>query len=211
MGALLKSNFLSGLLVVLPLGVIAWIMAVVVRTLWRLHELFPWSWRPENIFSTPAYAQFFNLLFTLATGLALALAISIVGWFSRQFFGRKLLELISEIILKIPFLRSIYGALDQLLKAFAAGGGKQFSRVVYVEYPRKECWSLAFVTGPARGKGIPEGHINIYVPTTPNPTSGFHLIVSESDVRDSQMSVEEAFKTILSLGIAHSEVPKNGG
>ncbi len=99
-------------------------------------------------------------------------------------------------------VRSVYSALDQLLRTLAAGGGKQFNRVVYVEYPRKGIWALAFVTGPAREKHIPEGHLNIYIPTTPNPTSGFHLIVSEADVRESGMTVEHAFKTILSLGIA---------
>ena len=88
----------------------------------------------------------------------------------------------------------------------AAGDKKQFSRVVYVEYPRKGSWALAFVTGSARNPtGISGDFLNVYVPTTPNPTSGFHLVVSESEVRDSHLSVEEAFSTILSLGIAQPD------
>jgi len=89
----------------------------------------------------------------------------------------------------------------------AAGDKQQFSRVVYVEYPRKGTYALAFVTSTARSpvENSKEIFLNVYVPTTPNPTSGFHLIVSESEVRDSNLSVEEAFKTILSLGIAQTE------
>ena len=103
-------------------------------------------------------------------------------------------------------LRSIYGALEQLLHTLAQGGGAQFRRVVYIEYPRKDVWALAFVTGPARAPGFPDGYLNVYVPTTPNPTSGFHLLVAEAEVRPSELSVEEAFKTILSLGIAQSSI-----
>jgi uncharacterized membrane protein len=99
-------------------------------------------------------------------------------------------------------IRGVYSALDQLLRTLANGGGQQFNRVVYIEYPRKGLLAIAFVTGPARGPAVPPGHLNVYVPTTPNPTSGFHLIVPENEVRESLLKVEDAFKTILSLGLA---------
>ncbi len=83
--------------------------------------------------------------------------------------------------------------------------------MVYIEYPRKGCWALAFVTGKAGGPNAPANHLNVYVPTTPNPTSGFHLIVPEAEVRESQMKVEDAFKTILSLGIAQPGSPARTG
>lgn len=199
---LLRGHFLAGFLVLIPLGVIIWILMAALGALWQLRELIPAGMRPESIFEDQTVAHLVNGLLTIAVAAALALAISIVGWASKQYLGRKMLGLISDVIQRIPVVRSIYSALDQLIRTIASGTGQQFSRVVYVEYPRKGCWALAFVTGPARGPAAPTGHLNLYIPTTPNPTSGFHLIVPESEVRESQMKVEEAFKTILSLGIA---------
>jgi uncharacterized membrane protein len=200
--ALLRSHFFAGLLIVIPLGVIAWILLGAIGALWSLHDYLPDAWRPEEIVRDPGFAFFLNVAFTFAIALVLASVISLLGWVSKQWLGRKVLELIAEGIQRIPVIRSIYSALDQLLRTMASGGGQQFNRVVYVEYPRKGTWAIAFVTGSARGPNVPPGHLNVYIPTTPNPTSGFHLLVPEADVRDTQMKVEEAFKTILSLGIA---------
>lgn len=210
LSSLLKGHFFAGLLIIIPLAVIGWIVVTVVTWLWHLHTFVPEAWRPESYVESYSAAMLLNLMFTLAAALALALGLSFLGWGSKQYLGRKVLEWIGEIIQRIPVIRSVYSALDQLLRTMASGGGQQFSRVVYVEYPRKGAWTLAFVTGPARGPEGEPSFLNIYVPTTPNPTSGFHLIVPESDVRDSHMRVEEAFKTILSLGIAHSDTPEKG-
>lgn len=200
----LRNHFFAGLLVLTPLGVIAWILISVLRSLWRVHLILPQSLRPENFLVDPHVVTFLNLLLTLGLACIFGIAISVLGWSSKQYLGKKALELIGELIRRIPVIRSVYSSLDQLLRTLAAGGGQQFSRVVYIEYPRKGIWALAFVTGPAIGPAVPVGHLNVYVPTTPNPTSGFHLIVPENEVRESQMRVEEAFKTILSLGIAQS-------
>lgn len=208
LASLLKGHFFAGLLVVIPLAVIAWMLLWVLQALWGLHTWVPEGLRPESYLDDPTLATLGNLVLTLVAALVLALAISFLGWSSKNLIGSRILNWISEIIERIPLIRSVYSALDQLLKTFAQGGGQQFNRVVYVEYPRKGLWTLAFVTGPARGAGIGENHLNIYVPTTPNPTSGFHLIVAESEVRESHMRVEDAFKTILSLGIAQGEPGK---
>ncbi len=199
---LIKDHFFTGLLVLIPLVVIGWILSAVLQQIWGLHQLLPEEWRPENVLTNPALVGLFNLVIALTACALLGMGISILGWVSKNYLGRKILDSISLIILRIPVIRSVYSALDQLLRALASGGGRQFSRVVYVEYPRKGSWALAFVTGPARGPNVMKNHLNVYVPTTPNPTSGFHLIVSESEVRESEMSVEQAFRTILSLGIA---------
>jgi uncharacterized membrane protein len=211
-GSLLRAHFFAGLLVVIPLGVIVWITVAVVRFLWRFQILLPPEWRPDNFIADPNLALVVNGVFTVGFALLIAFTLSVLGWISKQFLGRKILQILSEIILYIPVLRSVYSALDQLLRAVASGEGQQFSRVVYVEYPRKGSWAIAFVTGKATGPAAPAGHLNIYVPTTPNPTSGFHLIVPEAEVRESGMKVEEAFKTILSLGIAQPpNSPQLGG
>lgn len=200
--ALLSKYFFSGILVVIPLAVSGWIIGGVLGTLWTIQEILPPSLHPENFFPDPMMALLVRAAFTVSVALMLAIGVSFLGWMSSQYLGQKVLELIGSMIQRIPVLRTIYSSLDQLLKTMAAGGGQQFSRVVYIEYPRKGIWTLAFVTGPARTKVLPENHLNVYVPTTPNPTSGFHLIVPESEVRESNLRVEEAFKTILSLGIA---------
>lgn len=199
---LLRRHFLAGMLIVTPIFVIGWILGAIVGVLWKIPAYLPEQWQPSILFHDPSLALMTNLIFTVAVTILLAIGIAFVGWVSKHYIGRKALEFVGEVIQRIPVIRSVYSALDQLMRAFGAGDGQQFNRVVYLEYPRKGSWTLAFVTGPARGQGIPSDHLNVYVPTTPNPTSGFHLIVAEAEVRDSGLSVEEAFKTILSLGIA---------
>jgi uncharacterized membrane protein len=198
----LKSHFFAGLLVLIPLGVIAWILMIALRAVWRVHDLLPEGLRPENLLGNEALATLFNFFMTIGLTGLLAVGVSFLGWASKHYLGQKALEFIGHTIQRIPVIRSVYSALDQLLRTLTAGGGQQFNRVVYIEYPRKGIWALAFVTGPAQGPAVPTGHLNVYVPTTPNPTSGFHLIVPENEVKESQMKVEDAFKVILSLGIA---------
>ena len=134
--------------------------------------------------------------------------ICAVGFISRLYIGKKFVSLLSEVLQKVPIFGTIYSSLDQLAKSVGPSGGKQFSRVVLIEYPRKDVWAVAFVTGELKIRALPAGYLNVYVPTVPNPTSGFHLMVPESDVRESGLKVDEAFRMILSLGISQ---PKNEG
>jgi len=203
---LLKSNFFTGLLVLVPLLTIAWLMTGVMAWLWQLKDLLPGDWNPEN-FLPPALAPIVNMALTLGLVLISAIAISTFGWISKLYLGKKLLSALGHVIEHIPVVRSVYSALDQLLRTLAAQGSQQFSRVVYIEYPRKGIWALAFVTSPAKDAPAEGRFLNVYIPTTPNPTSGFHLLVPESEVRDSHLRVEEAFKILLSLGIAQPEAP----
>ena len=212
MNEILRNHFFTGLLVITPLAVITWILSKVLSLLWSLQGVLPESLRPENLITNPALSLMLNLLFILVATFILIYGISILGWGSKQYLGQKALELIADMIQRIPILRSIYSALDQLLRAMNPGGGKgaaQFKRVVYIEWPRKGVWVLAFVTSPAKGRNLPEGFLNVFLPATPNPTSGFHLIIEEKEVRESFMTVEEAFRTILSLGIAQPATGKS--
>ncbi len=201
--ALIRRYFFAGVLVVLPFWVIGWIIGGLFGALLKLKTIIPESLRPEHWIEDSNLVIAVNGAFLLAIIVMLMISVSLVGWVSRQFLGKKILEGLSAIINRIPVIRSIYSALDQLMKTFAGNSGaQQFNRVVYVEWPRKGLWTLAFVTSPAKGPNVPPHHLNIFIPATPNPTSGFHMLVDENDVRDSGMSVEEAFRTILSLGIA---------
>jgi uncharacterized membrane protein len=197
---IIRDHFLSGLLVLAPI----FIVAIVFQ--WMFGGIMKWMEEgPFRIFfDDPAseIAGVFRVVLMLAILLCGVLLISGVGFFSRLYFGRRLFRWVKDGIEKIPFFGAIYSSLNQLFSAVSPEGGKQFSRVVFVEYPRKEVWAVAFVTGQASLKGIPPGYISVFIPTVPNPTSGFHLMVPEAGVVDSGLRVEEAFKLILSLGVA---------
>lgn len=209
-GSLLKKNFFAGLLVLAPLLVITWIIMNIAEILWRMNDFLPESWQPEHFLHDPTLIALTQFAFIIGAALLVAFGISFLGWISKRYLGQKLLQVISYLIRRIPVIRSIYSGLEQFMRTLASGGGKQFNRVVYVEYPRRDCWALAFVTSTAREPGLPSlpsggEYLNVYIPTTPNPTSGFHLIVAANDVRECPMTVEEAFRTILSLGIAQPD------
>ncbi len=199
---LFRAHFVSGLLILIPLAVILWMLSGFAQFLWSLQELLPESLRDSLLGEDHPWSAALKLAFTAALSIGLAFLISLLGWISQHYLGQKLLDLLSELIQRIPVVRSVYSALDQMLRAFGSGGGQQFNRVVYLEYPRQGVWTLGFVTGNARNAQLPEGCLNVFVPTTPNPTGGFYLIVPESQVRDAKMGVEDAFRTILSLGVA---------
>lgn len=203
--SLFRRHFLTGVFVLIPFVVVAWILGKIFAALWTLHLLIPEEWKPIYHFD-PIVAQLLNFAATVGLTLIFAFLVSSLGWFSKKILGARVLSFLSRIVQRIPVVRAVFTSLSQLLKTMASGDEQQFSRVVYLEYPRAGTWALAFVTSSARSPlGDGERYINVYVPTTPNPTSGFHLIVAESSVRDSHMSVEDAFKTILSLGIASAE------
>jgi uncharacterized membrane protein len=198
----LKKNFLSGLLLLIPIVVSGWILVSFLEVLWNMRGLIPDAWVPE-ILSVGFFGLIFNIFFTIVALVILALFISAIGFSSKFYIGQKSIKILNEFLQKIPVLRSIHGALDQLISAISKGSSGQFRRVVLVEFPRADAWSLAFVTGESRL--LPdqtEKMINLFVPTSPNPTSGFYLIVPESAVRPSNLTVEQAFKTILSFGLA---------
>ncbi|MEO5968558.1 MAG: DUF502 domain-containing protein, partial [Bdellovibrionia bacterium] len=192
----IRSHFFAGLMVLTPLAVIGWILMSALSILWGCYKLFPDSWQPDGLIADQLVSPFVATLISIAISISLAfvltIGVALLGWASKQFIGKKALEFLGVVIQKIPVIRSVYSSLDQLLRTLAVGGGQQFSRVVYIEYPRKGIWALAFVTGPAQGPAVPSRHLNVYVPTTPNPTSGFHLIIPEADVRESHLKVEDA-------------------
>lgn len=203
--SLFRRHFLTGVFVLIPFLAVAWIIGKVFAALWTLHLLIPEEWKPIYHFD-PLIAQLMNFAITVGLTAVFAFLVSTLGWFSKRIIGVRFLAFLSTLVQRIPVVRAVFSSLNQLLKTMASGDKQQFSRVVYLEYPRKGAWALAFVTSPAKSPlGDKEKYINVYVPTTPNPTSGFHLVVPESEVRDSKMSVETAFKTILSLGIASDE------
>ncbi len=185
-----RRNFIAGALVVGPVAIVAWVAKLLFGFLWNfagtLHH------QPDSFILQSAVFLFVVII--------LFIGISILGWASKQYLGQRVLQMIKALIEKIPVLGSVYGALDQLIKNLGGGSGKQFSRVVLIEFPRKGVWAIGFVSGPVKTKKLPKGLVNVFVPAVPNPTSGFHLMIAEDDVKETDLTVEEALRMILSLG-----------
>lgn len=195
----LKKNFFTGVIVLVPLAVVLWFGKILMNFGLSLYQILPSAWKFE---SSPF---FIRAVIFIGTIIATFVLIAVLGYASKQYFGEKILLFFRSLIKRIPLLGTIYSALDQMLRTLTSTGSKSFNSVVFVQFPRDNVWAIAFVTGPNRQTKLPKGFINVFVPTVPNPTSGFHLILSEKEVVKSDMNVEEAFKTLLSFGIIHKD------
>jgi uncharacterized membrane protein len=197
-----KNHFFSGVLVVAPITVVLtvfqWLFGGLIDWI-ETSAILAWFASPTD----PLWPMLRYLILLLLFA-AVFVSVSIIGFFSKLYFGKQLLRWVSRLIQKIPVFGAIYSSLDQLFMALSPStdGTPQFNRVVLLEYPRQGVWAVGFVTGVSAIKALPKGMLNVFVPTVPNPTSGFHLLVPEKDVLESGMRVDEAFRLILSLGLA---------
>ncbi len=196
----LKKYFITGLLVLVPLYITVYIFAVVVRALDNVLNFLPWFLNPRHLM--PFHLPGIGVVFTV-------LGILLVGLITQNFFGRKLVDFGENLLSKIPFLRIVYNASKQFLETFLSWHQDEYSNVVVVQYPRKGVYTLGFVTGNTRGElrekvGMPSK--SVFIPTTPNPTSGFYLMVPEVDLIPLDMSVEDAFKVIMTGGLVMPDV-----
>lgn len=192
----LKRWFLSGMLVILPLVVTVWVLDLVVHFLDGSINLLPADWRPENVWGR-------NIP---GVGVVLTIAIILtVGAFASNYLGSKLVKWWDRFLGQIPVVRSIYNAVKQISDTLFASKGDAFREVVLMQYPRRGAWTMALVTGKPGGVLAehldPHEYINVYVPTTPNPTSGFYLMVKRAETIALNVSVDEAIKSIISMGV----------
>lgn len=196
----LKNDLIAGLLVVIPLATTIWLTITVASWVVRFLTRIPQQINPFNDLN-PILGDLLNLSVGLAVPL---LCILLIGLMARNIAGRWLLDLGERLLQGIPFTGSVYKTLKQLLETVLKDTSGKFRRVVLVEYPRRGIWAVAFVTG-VLGMGLParpnETMLSVFIPTTPNPTSGWYAIVRESDVVNLSVSVEDAFKIIVSGGI----------
>jgi uncharacterized membrane protein len=192
----LKRSFLAGLLVVVPLGmtivVVRWIIGLMDGLLMRF---LPERFWPEAVFGFPVPG-----LGVVAT----LLLILLVGILATNYFGRAVLNFSERVMGRIPLVKGIYGLFKQVADTVLNSDRQGFRKVVLIEYPRKGIWSVGFVTGVSQGEvqSITDRRmINVFVPTTPNPTSGYYILVPEEDATVLNMTTEEAFKLIISGGM----------
>ncbi|PSN11315.1 hypothetical protein C7293_24765 [filamentous cyanobacterium CCT1] len=195
----LKNDLIAGLLVVIPLATTIWLTITISAWVVRLLTRFPKQLTPFDGLN-PVLLNFINLLIGLSVPL---LAILIIGLMARNIAGRWLLDVGEKVVQSIPLAGSVYKTLQQLLQTVFQDSSTRFRRVVLVEYPRKGVWAIAFVTGAmtAAAAPSPSNMLSVFVPTTPNPTSGWYAIVPETDVVNLSISIEDAFKVLLSGGI----------
>lgn len=218
-----KVNFLSGILVVVPLAVSIYVLVRISRWLYTKLVFLPINTdRIIELLSEflPgwAVAGTIKALHLVEFGLVLLLMlfiISLMGMITKNRLGRWIVGTTERILDRIPLVGMIYSALKQLMEAVFSGKG-DFSRVVMIEYPRRGIWSLGFVSREAdktlseKALGKDGRLLSIFIPTTPNPTSGFLLMVPKEDVIDLELSIEQAFKMIISAGMVHPhEAPKD--
>jgi len=194
----LKNDLIAGLLVIIPLATTIWLTITISTWVVRLLTRFPRQLAPFDGLN-PVLVNLINLTIGLSVPL---LAILIIGLMARNIAGRWLLDLGEQVVQSIPLAGSVYKTLQQLLQTVFQDSKTRFRRVVLVEYPRKGIWAIAFVTGAmtAAAAGTPK-MLSVFVPTTPNPTSGWYAIVPETDVVNLAISIEDAFKVLLSGGI----------
>jgi len=198
----LRKYLIAGILVWLPLGVTVLVVKLFVDLMDRTLLLIPPQYTPEALlgFSIPGLGVLLSVLIILFTGMIAA-----------NLLGGKLVALWESILARIPLVRSVYSAVKQLTETLFSPSGQSFRKVLLVEYPRKGAWTLAFQTGTDAGEAqqkTGEDIINIYVPTTPNPTSGFFLMIPRRDVIELDMSVDEGLRMIISMGVVVPKVKK---
>ena len=186
----IRNNFIAGIVVLIPIGITLYLTLFLIRIFGRIipKEINPNNYLPFNI-----------------PGVEIVIAliiITFIGWLSLSFLGKKFFELFNNILRKIPILRTIYSAIGQMTETFTKSNNKQRS-VVLLEYPRKGIWAVGFATKENKGlikNKVGEDIINVFVPTTPNPTSGFLLMVPKKDLIYLDVSFEQASKFIVSAG-----------
>ncbi len=193
--AALRKWLLSGLLVIVPLAITIWVLEWFISTLDQTLLILPAAWQPDKLlgYHIPGF------------GVLLALAVLLVaGAVASNFFGRRLVHWWNVLLHRIPVVRSIYSGVKQVSDTLFSDSGNAFRKAVLIQWPRENMWTIAFVTGVPGGDTANYLHgdyLTVYVPTTPNPTGGYFVMLRRSDCIELRMSVDEALKYIISMGV----------
>jgi uncharacterized membrane protein len=197
----MKRYFITGLLIWVPLGITAWALKFLISTMDQSLLLLPSSMRPENFVGIyiPGVGTVLTLLVVFLTGI-----------FTTNIIGQRLVIFWEGVLWRIPVVKSIYYGVKQVSDTLFSSQGEAFRKALLVQYPREGAWTIAFLTGYPGGDVVNHlkgEYVSVYVPTTPNPTSGFFLMMPRSDVIELDMSVDAALKYIISMGVV---APTNG-
>ncbi len=191
----MKRYLIAGLLVWVPLGITIWVLHFLVTTLDQTLLLFPESARPDTLIGmhVPGFGVVLSFVILLLTGMVAA-----------NFLGARLIGFWENVLGRIPVVKSIYSSVKQVSDTLLSDSGNAFRQASLVQFPHPGAWTIAFMTGtpaPHVASHLAEEHVSVYVPTTPNPTSGYFIIVPRSQVRELDMTVDEALKYVISMGV----------
>ena len=192
---LIKRWFITGLLIWVPLAITAWVLSLIAGAADQSLRLLPESIRPHALLgvNVPGAGIALTLLIILTTGLLAA-----------NFIGQRLVVWWEKLLARIPVVSSIYNSVKQVSDTLFSSSGNAFRKALLIQYPREGSWTIAFLTGKPGGdvsNHLKGDYVSVYVPTTPNPTSGFFLMMHRSNVIELEMDVDEALKYIISMGV----------
>lgn len=191
----MKKYLLTGLLVLVPLVITLWVLSFIIGILDQSLLLLPAAWHPDNLLGIhiPGLGVILTVLTILGTGLLV-----------RNVFGQRLLEYWDRLLRSIPFVNAIYNSVKQVSDTLLSDSGRAFRKVLLVRYPHADSWSLAFLTSvPNEVTRVLAGeeYVGVFVPTTPSPVNGFYFYVRKSETIELNISVDAAFKAIISMGV----------
>jgi uncharacterized membrane protein len=191
----LKQYLITGLLVLVPLVITIWVLKTFIGVMDQSLLLLPDAWHPHAIFKRdiPGLGAILTVAITLVTGMI-----------ATNFFGKQLILLWESLLNRVPFVKTIYSSVKQVSDTLFSDSGNAFRKAVLVQYPREGSYTIAFLTGipgAAVSSHFQGDYVSVFVPTTPNPTSGFFLMMPKADVIELEMSVDEALKYIISMGV----------
>jgi len=191
----MKKYFITGLLIWIPLAITIWVLKLVVDVLDQSLHLLPAALHTENWLGVhiPGLGAILTVLIVFLTGV-----------FATNFFGAQLVELWHEILHRIPVVNSIYSSVKQISDTLFSSSGQAFRKALLVQWPQEGMWTIAFLTGTPGGgvaNHLPPDCVAVYVPTTPNPTGGYFVIIARKNVIELDMSVDQALKYIISMGV----------
>ena len=197
MGKLLKKYMITGLLVWLPVAVTIWIVSSIIGATDQIINLLPQKWRLETYLGLKVPGQGF---------LIAIVVLFITGVLAANVLGRKILEGWDSLLGRIPVVKSIYSSVKKVSESLLSDNSRSFKTPVLVPFPQPNIWTIAFVSGsvPQSVSNVlpePTDYVSVYVPTTPNPTGGYYIMVRQSDIRELDMTVDEALKYVISLGM----------
>lgn len=195
-GKAIKKYLITGILVWLPVAVTIWVITYIISATDQLVNLLPARWQPEHYlgFKLPGLGFIVAVLVLFFTGI-----------FAANVLGRKIIQGWDKLLGRIPVVKSIYSSVKKVSESLLSDNSRSFKTPVLVPFPQPGIWTIAFVSGsvaPALQSALGrEAYVSVYVPTTPNPTGGYYIMVKQSDIRPLDMSVDEALKYVISLGM----------
>ncbi len=195
----MRKYFITGLLILVPLAITLWVLNAIISTMDQSLLLLPVQWRPEAVvgFHIPGLGTILTLLIIFVTGLL-----------TQNFIGKYLVSIWEALLNRIPIVNSIYSSVKQVSDTLFSSSGNAFRKAMLVQYPHQGSWTIAFLTGVPGGdvaNHLQGEYVSVYVPTTPNPTSGFFLMMPKADTIELDMSVDAALKYIVSMGVVAPE------